>query len=72
MRSSVKETVWAFRVTRQQRLRHGQTADRHDGRLLQEGATVDAPMAVFVVEIIDALVDLALGQRRRRFPRSMG
>jgi hypothetical protein len=53
-------------VARQQRLRHGKTADRHDGRPLQERAAVDPPVAVLVVEIIDALVDLALGQRLRR------
>ena len=39
------------RVTRQQRLRHGEAADRHDSRLLQEGAAIDPPVAVFVIEI---------------------
>lgn len=52
---------------RQKRLRHGQPTDRHRGRLLQELAAVDAPVAVFVIEIEHTLVDLALGHCLRRF-----
>ena len=44
-------------VARHQGLRHCQAAHRHGGGLLQERATIDAPMAVFVVERVDALVD---------------
>ena len=55
------------RVARQQRLRHGETADRHGGGPLQELAAIDAPVAILVIEIEHALVDLDLGQRLRRF-----
>jgi len=48
-------------------VRHSQPADRHCGRLLQKLAAVDAPVALFVIKIEHALVDLALGQGVRHF-----
>ncbi len=58
-----------LRVTGQQRLRHGQAGyarDRDRARPGQELAAVDVSVAVLVVEIVDALVDLQLGHRRWR------
>jgi hypothetical protein len=42
--------------------RHG--ADRQHARALHELAPVDVPVAVLVVELEDALVDVGLGQLR--------
>ena len=48
------------RVPGQQRVRHGQAADRDHAGPLEKLAAVDAPVAVLVVEVVDAPVDLAL------------
>jgi hypothetical protein len=42
-----------------------EAADRQQPGALQELAAVDAPVAVLVVQVVDALVDLDLGQLRR-------
>jgi len=53
-----------LRVARQERLRHGQAARHQRAGPQQELAAVDAAVAVLVVEIEYALVDVQL---RRRF-----
>ena len=50
----------------------GQSADRHHGGPLQKGAAVDMAVAILVVEIVNALVDLELRQRRQRAWRGGG
>ncbi len=55
------------RVARQQCLRHGKAAHRDRGRAKKELPPVDAAVAVLVVEVVNPLVDLRLGDRRHRF-----
>jgi hypothetical protein len=49
-----------LRVARQQRLRHCEPARRHRGGARQKLAAVDRAVAILVVEIEHALIDLAL------------
>lgn len=61
MRSSVKETGLCLGVARQERLGHDEAGDAGDGdraAAAQELAPVDVAVAVLVVEIVDALVDV--------------
>ncbi len=53
------------RVVGQQRLRHRQPRRAERGGALQELAAVDVAVAILVVKVVHALVDLILRDRHR-------